>query len=255
MYVDGGHSSIVDERALVVWRPNGFLGDLGKLPKELRSEVYKHAVPRTFGQCYHTKLPSITLLGMTHSSRLREILNVSKAVREEVLDSAYCGRRLEVIIGTEVIAFNFPLLATLRAGQILDNTQATLPKSAELFLGVQVPSPRSSVDTSAVGVNIGRIVALLNTIALNQTLPPMRVSFKTNQETSSLQYYPSDFEALLSPLADLKLGKRDPIFKSKTPLAIDRLPPYSSSDGRDGFCDWIEQSVRGLVPRCRRLSF
>jgi hypothetical protein len=237
--VDGGHSSTDDDRALVVWHPNGFLGDLGSLPKELRFEVYKHAVPRTFWQCYHTKLPGITLLGMTRSSRPPTILNISKVIREEVLDSAYCDRRLEVIIGMEVIAFNFPLLPTLQAGQTLDNTQARLPKSGELFIGIQVPSPRSSID-EVVRDNVKRVVVLLNSIALNQSLPPIRVSFKTNQETSSGQYYASDFKALLGPLAELRLGKRDPDGKVKKPLVIDRLPPYSSKDGRDAFCEGIE---------------
>lgn len=237
--VDGGHSSTDDDRALVVWHPNDFLGDLGSLPKELRFEVYKHAVPRTFWQCYHTKLPGITLLGMTRSSRPPTILNISKVIREEVLDSAYCDRRLEVIIGMEVIAFNFPLLPTLQAGQTLDNTQARLPKSGELFIGIQVPSPRSSID-EVVRDNVKRVVVLLNSIALNQSLPPIRVSFKTNQETSSGQYYASDFKALLGPLAELRLGKRDPDGKVKKPLVIDRVPPYSSKDGRDAFCEGIE---------------
>lgn len=83
--------------------------------------------------------------------------------------------------------------------------------------------------------NVGRIIALLNSIALNEGLPPIRVPFKTNQETSSLQNYASDFEALLGPLADLELGGRKPNVKAKQPLVIDRLPPYSSSDARDGF--------------------
>lgn len=149
-----------------------------------------------------------------------------------------------------MIAFDFPLRHILQAGQTLDSTQARLPKSAELFIDIQIPSPRTPVDTSAVRDNVGRVVALLNSIALNQSLPPIRVSFKTNQETSSLQYYASDFRTSLGPLADLELGGRDlelgggnPGTKAKQPLVIDRLPPYSSSEGRDGFCKSIERSA------------
>ncbi|GAB7330905.1 hypothetical protein MBLNU13_g02428t1 [Cladosporium sp. NU13] len=195
-YVEIGHYAKADDLALVLCHGNGPLKDLGKLPRELRDEVYKHAFPRTFWQCYNTKLPGITLLDVTHSSSLPDILDVSKAIREEVFESVYCGRKL--------------------------------------FIGIQVPSPRTPVDTSVVHDNVGRIVALLNSIALNKSLPPIRVSFKTNQETSSLQNYASDFEALLGPLADLELGGRKPDVKAKQPLVIDRLPPYSSSDGRDG---------------------
>lgn len=88
VYVEIGRAPMVDDRALVLCRPNGPLGILGKLPKELRDEVYKHAFPRTFWQCYHTKRPGITLLGMSHSSRLPGILDVSKTVRQEALESA-----------------------------------------------------------------------------------------------------------------------------------------------------------------------
>lgn len=73
-----GRSVKVDDLALVLCHPNGPCGELGKLPRELRDEVYKHAFPRTFWQCYHTKLPGITLLDVTHSSSLPGILNVSK---------------------------------------------------------------------------------------------------------------------------------------------------------------------------------
>lgn len=104
-----GHYAKADDLALVLCHGNGPLKDLGKLPRELRDEVYKHAFPRTFWQCYHTKLPGITLLDVTHSSSLPDILDVSKAIREEVLESVYCGRSLTIIIGTEVIAFNLPL--------------------------------------------------------------------------------------------------------------------------------------------------
>ena len=168
--------------------------------------MYKHAFPRTFWQCYHTRLPGITLLGMTHSSRLPGILNVSKTIRDEVLESAYCDRSLVITIGTDVIAFNFPLLPTLRAGQTLDNIQARLPKSAELFIGIQATSPRSWLDAE-VRDNVATVVALLNKVALNQTLPPIRVSFKTNQETGSMQYYASDFETLLGPLEYLRVSE------------------------------------------------
>ena len=58
-----------------------------------------------------------------------------------------------------------------------------------------------------------------------------------------MQYYASDFEALLGPLADLRLGRGNSGAKVKQPLIIDRLPPYSPIDGRNAFCDGIEMSV------------
>jgi len=115
-------SSTTDSLALVSWHPSGPLGNLAKIPKELRYKVYRHAFPNTFWQCYHTKPPGITLLGVTHSSRLPGIMNASTIVREEVLESAFCDRSLVVTVGTEVIAFNVPLLPSLQAGRTLDIT-------------------------------------------------------------------------------------------------------------------------------------
>ena len=97
----GNRSPKTDDLALVLCHPSGPFGDLGKLPKELRYEVCTYAFPLTFWQCYHTKRPGITLLGMTHFSRLPGIFNASKAIREEVLESMYCDRSLSVIIGIE----------------------------------------------------------------------------------------------------------------------------------------------------------
>lgn len=64
-----------------------------------------------------------------------------------------------------------------------------------------------------------------------------------------MQYYASDFGAFLGPMAGLKIGKRDPEIKAQKPLVIHRLPPYSSSDGRGGFCDGIGRSVYNSAVR------
>ena len=202
---EGAQSPVIDDLALVLCCPGEPLGILARFPKELRWKMYEHAFPRTFWQCYHTKLPGLTLLDITHSSRLPAILSASKVIREEVLDSAHSNRRLEIIVGTEVVAFNFPLVPGMRADQVLDDTQARRHASAELFIGVQVPSPRSAEDMAAVRVNVRRVVDLLNGIAAKQNIPPIRVSFRTNEETRSFLYYGSDFE-LLTPLSELRIA-------------------------------------------------
>lgn len=241
---EGDRSPSRDNLSLVLWHPNGPLGTLGKLPKELRCEVYKHAFPHTFWQCYHTKRDGFTLLDISHSSRLPALFNTSKAIREEVLESAHCDTRPEIIVGTDVVALNLPLLIGMQAGQTLDGNRAKLPASKELFVGIQVPSPPGVCDTVALRVNVGKVVDLINVIAANGRVPPIRVSFKTNQETSSLQYYGSDFEIFMGPLSKLRITRRDSDMKPRQPLVIDRLPPYSSSDRRNDTCDTIELAVR-----------
>jgi hypothetical protein len=239
-------ATAADSLALVLWHPNGHLGALGKIPKELRCEIYKHSFPRTFWQCYHTKQTGLTLLDIMHSSKLPGIFNASKAVREEVLDSVCHNKALKIIIGTDVVAANFPLLADMQAGQTVDNAQANLSAAAELSVGIQVPSPRCVMETAMVRVKVGRVVDLLNNIASKQSLPTIRVSFKTNDETSQLQYYRSDFEVLIGPFSKLKITRVVPDIRIRQPLSIDRLRPYSSRDGRDETCDMIELVIRDL---------
>ena len=45
---ESGRSPKVDDLALMLCHPNGPFGTLGKLPNELRDELYKDAYPRTF---------------------------------------------------------------------------------------------------------------------------------------------------------------------------------------------------------------
>jgi hypothetical protein len=237
-------ATAANDLALVLWHPNGHLGALGKLPKELRSMIYRHAFPRTFWQCYHTKQAGLTLLDVTHSSKLPEIFNISKAVREEVLDSVCHNKALEIIIGTDVIAANFPLVANVQAGQTVNTAQANLSASSELSIGIQVPSPRCVMETAMVRVDVGRVVSLLNNIASKQSLPTIRVSFQTNDDTAKLQHYRSDFEVLIGPFSKLKITQVTSDIRIRQPLRIDRLPPYSSTDRRDETCDKIELVVR-----------
>jgi hypothetical protein len=121
------------------------------------------------------------------------------------LDSVCHNKALKIIIGTDVVVANFPLLANMQAGQTVDNTQANLSAAAELSVGIQVPSPRCVMETAMVRVFGSRVVDLLNNIASKQNLRTIRVSFKTNDDTAKLQYYRSDFEVLIGPFSKLKI--------------------------------------------------
>lgn len=151
--VDDEQPAALNELALVLWNPDS-LGAMGKIPKELRCEIYQHAFPRTFWQCYHTKRDGLTLLDTKHSSRLPGIFNVSKTIRKEVFDSAYGGRALEIVIGAEVIAVNFPLLAGILAGQVVDGTQAKIHS-------LRTCSLASKFHPHAVSLKLRRSVSML----------------------------------------------------------------------------------------------
>lgn len=255
MVVEDEQSAATNDLALVLWHPDG-LGAMRKIPKELRCEIYQHAFPRTFWQCYHTKQAGLSLLDMTHSSRLPGIFNVSKIIREEVFDSAYSSRSLEIVVGADVIAVNFPLLAgIIEAGQVVEGTQAKIPFSADMLIGIQVPSPRCVVETSKVRINVARVVDLLNSIAAAQSLPAIRVSFKTNDDTASLQYYRSDFEVFAGPFSKLRVARTNPDMRVRLPFRIDRLRPYSSSDGRDETCGLIELAIRDPKADVAQLTY
>lgn len=121
-----------DSLALVLWTPpSDGLGVLKRLPRVLRSEVYKHAFPRSFWQCYYPRNNKLILLDITHSNPVPAIMRVSGTVRQEVLDSTFRERACEIIIGSEVIAVNFPLVAGMKPGQALNASRARISPTTE----------------------------------------------------------------------------------------------------------------------------
>ena len=167
------------ERALILWGYDG-LGTLVRLPLEVRAKIYEliffHLFEQRSWQCYHTKKAGLTLMGNTHSSPLPVICRLSTAIRKEVFDSVYREQASQIIVGTELIVSNFPL-------QEVKAAHSKVYPSKELFIGIQVPTSRTIEAAAAVRSNVERVVKLLNGIAVNQPLPPVRASFHTNAET------------------------------------------------------------------------
>lgn len=215
------------------------LGTLAALPLEVRCKIYGLVFP--FWQCYHTKGDGLRLLGISHSNSLPAIFALSKAIRSEVLDCFYRERATKIIIGTKVVTANFLLNAGLQPGQSVVATHAKVPPSRELFIGIQVESPRTAPYAARVRRNVERVVKLLS--SMNHPLPLIRVSFHTNLDTRGRQwmYYHEDFEFYMGPLRELRLPMYDHKLKPRQLLTIDRLG--LSHDNRDETCDKIERAV------------
>jgi hypothetical protein len=228
--------------ALILWGYDG-LGTLATLPLEVRCKVYERAFHRLsdrhFWQCYHTKRDGFSLLGISHSNPLPVIFSLSNAIRNEVLDSVYREQVAKIIIDGETVAFNFPLNAGLRPGESVDARLARVPLSKELFIGIQLPSPRNDADAAAVRSNVERVAILLS--SMSHPLPPIRVSFHTNADTRGRQYYHDDFDFYMVPFRNLRLPLRDPELKHIHPLTVDRPGPNSKK--RDEACNKIERAV------------
>lgn len=181
----------------------------------------------------------LSLLGISHTNPLPVVFALSAVIRNEVLDSVYREMATKIIIGGEVVAFNFPLNAGLRPCEPVDAARAEVPLSKELFIGIQVPSPRNAVDADAVRSNVEEVVELLS--SMNHPLPPIRVSFHTNADTRGCQYWWDDFEFFIGPFQNLRLPPRDPKLKPIHPFTIDR--PRLKSNKLDEVCDKIERAV------------
>jgi hypothetical protein len=260
---DLGRETTGDEIALIPaekdYELDG-LGTLARLPLELRAKIYELAFHRLFEQrfwqCYHTKKTGLTLLGITHSSPLPVICQLSTAIREEVFDSVYREQELKIIIGTELIVANFPLHAMIRPGQEVNVAYAKVHHSKELFIGVQFPAPRIIEGAAAVRSNLDLVVDVLNGIAANQPLPPIRASFHTNAETRNRPhgYFRCDFEIYLGPLRNLRLPLRKPELKNSQVLTIDRLA-NPKNDAREETCTLIERAVAQSLEDASLLTY
>ena len=237
------------DHALILWGYDG-LGTLARLPSKVRVRIYELAFPRLFKQrfwqCYYTKKPGLTLLGATHSSPVPDICRLSTALRNDVLDSVYRGQASRIIIDGQIVAFNFPLNPALQRGGSVDAAHAKIHASKELFIGIQVPDPRDVRDVAAVRSNVERVVELLNSIAANHPLTPIRVSFNTNAETRDRpdQYYRCDYEIYLGPLRNLRLPLNSPELGPGQLLAIERLGPEQGlHEEVEATCKKIERAV------------
>ena len=128
----------------------------------------------------------------------------------------------------------------------MDAAHAKIHASKELFIGIQVPDPRDVRDVAAVRSNVERVVELLNSIAANHPLTPIRVSFHTNAETRDRpdQYYRCDYEIYLGPLRNLRLPLHSPELGPGQLLAIERLGPEQGlHEEVEATCKRIERAV------------
>jgi hypothetical protein len=178
------------DHALILWGYDG-LGTLARLPSKVRIRIYELAFPRLFEQrfwqCYYTKKPGLTLLGAKHSSPVPDICRLSTALCNDVLDPVYRGQASKIVIGGQVVAFNFPLNPALERGGSVDAAHAKIHASKELFIGIQVPDPRDVEDAAAVRSNVERVVELLNGIATNHPLPPSEYLFTPTHTPATAQ--------------------------------------------------------------------
>lgn len=257
--------------ALVLWMPSSDEpGVLRRLPRELGNEVYKHAFPRNFWQCYHTRNDDLTLLNITQSNPVPAIMRVSGTVRQEVLDSAFRERACKMIIGSEVIAINFPLVAGMKPGQALNASRARIPPSTDLFIGIQQKGfqysathrQRNAIDIAATRINVKRVVGLLNAIGdqwhhhRDVKIPYIRVSFKTNEDTSKLEYCRNDFELLIGPFYRLQLRPQCSRYLYGKPATIDRLHPFDTTrDKRNETCNRIMFSMSNPIRQDALLTY
>lgn len=222
-------------------------GIMASLPAELRAMVNAQLCDR-FWQCYQHDHGQLKLLGTSHSSPVPALLRTSSTVRHDFLysaASAYTSKSATIVIGTNIIAFNFPLTTGLAPCGGLDDNIARLPQARELFIGIQIPSPRRFEHMVQVRINVRRIVALLNSIATRSPLPPIRVSFETNARNAGLRFYSNDWYTLIGPLMDLHLQQPASNLKSRKPVLIDRCQRFGILDTeRDTVCRIIEDTIQ-----------
>lgn len=228
-------------------QPKSPRGIMASLPAELRAMINGHLCDG-FWQCYQHEMEELKLVGKSHSSPLPPLLRTSSTLRDDFLysaSSAYISTPATIVIGTKIIAFNFPLTFGLVPPDALDDSRVRLPQTRELFIGIQVPSPRQFDHMVQVRLNVKRIVTLLNNIASRSILPPIRVSFETNARNAGVRFYSNDWYTLIGPLSDLRLQQPPSNLKFRKPLLINRCQRFSSLDTEHNTtCSVIEDMVQ-----------
>lgn len=223
---DSKHEALPENNVLTLTSTDG-LGRLGKLPREIRAEVYKHAFLPSFWQSFRSTSTGLALLGRHHSnSQTPDIFRTSSIIRAECLESVYGGtNKATIVIGSNVVALNFPLQAGMVARQTVDGKKSQVPSADELFIGIKIPSPRSVAAVATARLQVKRVAGLISAISANHRVPPIRVSFETKDSGSAHIYHRSDFEILMSPLYKPRLPPIAEDIKHRLPLVIER-PMY-----------------------------
>ena len=154
------------------------LGTLRKLAPELRIMTYQHALDE-FQQIFdvHTPWGAFVLMSTIQQtiapSRLTRrqgqifpnLMGASSELCEEILDSAWSKNSCTIVVGQDRVTTNFPLTIIDKLGSQLTLDKALLPTCRELFIGIEMPSPREINDIAQLRQNMKMLVSILNNIA------------------------------------------------------------------------------------------
>jgi hypothetical protein len=244
---------------------NDGLGTLRKLAPELRIMVYQLALDE-FQQIFQIRRPSgvfvlstadtptmaeqygnIRCLRRGKPKALPNLMRVSNELRAEVLDSAFSKHTCSIVAGQNHITTNFPLTVIDNPNEQLTFDKALVPRCRELFIGIEMPSPRAIKNISELRLVMKQLTVLLNTVAIaphTKKFPQIRVSFESDAHRAGLSYYRNDFETLVAPLYKLRLPPQDDAYNTHRALLIDRSCRWLTLDKRHDTCRMIEDAVQ-----------
>ncbi|OQO09533.1 hypothetical protein B0A48_04935 [Cryoendolithus antarcticus] len=220
--------------------PDEGLGIFALLPPELRATIWQHAMAPYRQHFVRLRYDGDYVLDALQMP-VPLVYNISATIRAEVHDLVYTDRSCMIIVHPGGAWADFPLVLCGNPSSLLDSSKARIPVCRSLNVGIELPTPRQIGPIAAGRGNVRRIVDLLNKIARQQRISPIRIYLHTPPSRRDRVYRRSDFEVVVGPFHALRL----PVNPAPQPILISRnFCWYQTDHGRDDSCNLIETAVR-----------
>ena len=212
------------------------LGRFGKLPLELRREIFRLLLPASFRQVY-----AITKVGLIYvrelSSPKPQFLQATKQLREEMLQSMVADGICKVRIDLATITTNSVDLFWANNNSAHRKIFFKVPPCTLLEMSIVPPFPRTAEDFAQVRKNVQVFVETLNNSTCD-IIPKMSVKLEHQESGGGFQCGVNDFAMLMGPFSRLKKQCRAVMIYRTTWW-------YSFAPKIEQQCNLIESAISG----------
>lgn len=219
------------------------LGNLERLPPEVRTDIFKRLLPDDFEQTYDIERSQF-ICSPKESSPKPQHLHVSKQFRDEVLAASNLDGHHKIEIGLRKLKINF--IADQKVSRTTSILAAKVITSCKMLeFTIVRPSPRSVTGFAQMRSNVHNIIEEINKHSPCQILPKITVRLEFLQDIDHELFCGSnDFSLLMGPF--YRLAKR-----ARTAMMYRASGDMIFSPRIEEQCDLIEDSIGGAAKKIR----
>lgn len=216
------------------------LGDLSKLPPELRLHIYSFVLPESFTQTFKANQDAEGCMRLGYLSSTQYygsapigLLYTSNTIRDEAVQAITVTQTWKVTIMGDLMLSNMPLFDPFLTPQ---QGGFTVPRCKDIHIAVKIPSPRTAPSFVEVRKTVEAFATMLN--AADSILPSVTASLPSEHRATWVNTY-NDFAMLLAPLGRLRNHPGAATVVCSSPLTPGMVDPASLQQ-----CQLIEAAMQ-----------